>query len=420
MAGPRMGDRPPARPASRSLLARAPRVRALLFLAALFAAEAAPLPAAHAESDDAKPVLGIELRPAAPIALYDERLGRADSNSPVHAYRDRSFAFVSHYEPIGHIYRRIGSAGLRFEAPMERVRIAGDPDPAVGKWLESTWRDATGRLYGWYHAEEVAPCLYDLRLPHVGAMASDDDGATWHPLGVILRAPADGHDCDYRNGFFAGGYGDPSVIADRESKYFYIHFSSYVSDESAQGIVAARYPVARRDQPAGAVEVWTGAGWVPAGAAAPRPFWPQERGWRHRDPTGFWGPAVHFNRALGRFVMLLNRTEHGAGNWRQEGIYITFNPDPADPSRWTGPQRLVEGGYWYPQVIGLGADDGDTRAGEVARFFMSGFSAWDIRFPRDAAGSPPVLPVRIVRDAAAATAAPALPGPTPCRRHAVC
>lgn len=35
------------------------------------------------------------------------------------------------------------------------------------------------------------------------------------------------------------------------------------------------------------------------------------RGWRHADPDGFWGPALHYNRALGAFVMLFNRTAGG-------------------------------------------------------------------------------------------------------------
>ncbi|UYN95389.1 MAG: hypothetical protein KIT25_00105 [Enhydrobacter sp.] len=46
-------------------------------------------------------------------------------------------------------------------------------------------------------------------------------------------------------------------------------------------------------------------------------------------------------------------------------------------------------GSWYPQVIGLGPEDGDTLAGGEARFFMSGFSAWTMRF-RPGPASPPL------------------------------
>ncbi|MGE4219989.1 MAG: hypothetical protein AB7G39_11120 [Alphaproteobacteria bacterium] len=360
---------------------------------ALAAALSAGLAFAGAARAADSPPVRIDLRPAPRIALYDG-IPRADSNSPVHRWQGRLYAFVSHYEPRGHSYRRIGTTALTFAEPMQPVRIANDPDPRIGKWIESVWRDPSGRLYGWYHAEGYAPCPRDLRLPHLGAAVSADDGLTWTVIAdPLLAAPADQTDCSYRNGFFGGGYGDFSVLPDRAGRFLYVHFSSYVADETAQGIAVARYPLARRDNPAGAVEVWTAEGWRPAGTALPKPLWPQERGWRHPDPTGFWGPALHFNTALDRFVMLLNRTEGATGNWRQEGIYAAFTDDPADPAAWTPPLRILAGGDWYPQVVGLGEGDGDTRAGDEARFFMAGASAWTIRFEPAgdrAAGQPPV------------------------------
>jgi hypothetical protein len=49
----------------------------------------------------------------------------------------------------------------------------------------------------------------------------------------------------------------------------------------------------------------------------------------------------------------------------------------------------VTHGSWYPQAIGLQDGEGDTLAGEEARFFMSGYSAWTIRF-RTGAPAPPL------------------------------
>ncbi len=50
---------------------------------------------------------------------------------------------------------------------------------------------------------------------------------------------------------------------------------------------------------------------------------------------------------------------------------------------WSPPQVLVEkGARWYPQVIGLGEDGTDKVAGQTARFFMSGHSAYLIQFSR--------------------------------------
>ena len=94
--------------------------------------------------------------------------------------------------------------------------------------------------------------------------------------------------------------------------------------------------------------------------------------------------------------MLLNRTENGNADIVQRGVFVSFNGDLADPMGWSAPQRIVDGGSWYPQAIGLGPDDGDTLAGAEARFFMSGFSAWSIRFHRG--GGTPPQPLVVTRD----------------------
>ncbi|MGE0659526.1 MAG: hypothetical protein AB7O63_08540, partial [Reyranellaceae bacterium] len=90
-------------------------------------------------------------------------------------------------------------------------------------------------------------------------------------------------------------------------------------------------------------------------------------------------PALHFNRGLQGWVMLLNHAG-GGRDIRQEGIYVAFNPSLADPAGWTAPRRIVRNGFWYPQAIGLGPGDGDTSADLVARLFIAGVSEWEIRF----------------------------------------
>lgn len=333
-----------------------------------------------------------EIRAAPRRMLHDGSFQRADCNSPIHMHQGRLFAFVSHYLPIGHSYRRIGERGFHFPSPLEPVRIVNDPNPTVGKWIESTWRDPMGRLYGWYHAEDLAPCARRLFIPHIGALHSDDDGATWRLGGVLLHSPADMFDCSYQNGFLAGGYGDFSVIADRTQAYFYLHFSSYLPDESAQGIAVARYPVASRGNPAADLEIWRDGDWQKGAWHLPTPIFPSLRGWQHRDPDSFWGPALHYNRDLGVFVMLLNHTQYGAGDIRQEGIYCSFNKALNDPDGWSAPICIVKGGGWYPQIVGHGPEDGDTSAGATARFFMTGFSAWEIQFSPASRKAPPVPP----------------------------
>lgn len=295
---------------------------------------------------------------------------------------DGAIVYFSHYVPIGHTYRRRGSRGLDFDQPAAPVRFADDPSPGVGKWLEAVWARPAGGYLGLYHAEELAHCPRQLFVPHIG-LAQSDDGIAWRLADPVLRPPAGQIDCAYRNGFFAGGYGDLCALPDRRRDHIYMAFTSFVADESAQGIVMARFA---EDDPPGSLEWWQNGGWRKAGAGLPQPLWPMRRGWRHLDPDGYWGPAIHYNRQIDAYVMLLNHTAGGFGNLLQEGIYFSINRELAQPEGWSEPVKLVDGGAWYPQAIGLEAGDGDTSAGASARFFMAGYSAWTIEISPAAAG----------------------------------
>jgi len=95
----------------------------------------------------------------------------------------------------------------------------------------------------------------------------------------------------------------------------------------------------------------------------------------------FWGPSVHWNTYLEQYVMLLNHAKDSA--WSQEGIYISFAPRLDDPSLWTKPVKILDGGIWYPQVMGLEDGSGtDKVAGRQARFFMGGVSQHLIQFTK--------------------------------------
>jgi hypothetical protein len=326
--------------------------------------------------------VAIALRAAPPVTLHTGRFWRADGNSPVLSERDGVIVFFSDYQPRGRTFRRRGQHAGILEGEPHPIRLIDDPDPRVGKWIEAVWRDSGGALRGWYHAEEPAPCPTEgLFLPHIGEAISQDEGSSWRCRGELLRVPADQVDCSWHNGFFVGGYGDLSVIPDRGNTHLYLALTSYLRDESNQGVVMARLPADRTSAPVTKLELWCDDGWRNAADGNfPKPLWPTTRGWRHVDPDGFWGPAVHFNEGLDAYVMLLNRTAGGHGDFVQEGIYASINQALDNPGGWSTPLQFVRGGAWYPQVVGLGEGQGDTKAGPGGRFFMGGFSAWDIDF----------------------------------------
>lgn len=94
----------------------------------------------------------------------------------------------------------------------------------------------------------------------------------------------------------------------------------------------------------------------------------------------FWGPSIHWNTYLEKYVMLLNRAKDDV--FGQDGIYVSFS-STLQPSDWSAPVKILNGGTWYPQVIGGEPGTGtDRRAGQRARFFMMGRSERMIEFQR--------------------------------------
>ena len=88
---------------------------------------------------------------------------------------------------------------------------------------------------------------------------------------------------------------------------------------------------------------------------------------------------MHWNVYLGQYVMLLNHAKDT--NWKQDGIYVSFNPRLDNPTGWSTPVKILSGGRWYPQVMGIEAGAGtDKVAGRWARFFMGGSSEHMIQF----------------------------------------
>jgi hypothetical protein len=291
----------------------------------------------------------------------------------------------------------IQSSGPRLEQLQRGEPAIFDPHPGHGVWMEAIVPDAQGAWYGFYHHERPADSCGrpERQLPNIGAARSSDRGRTWQDLGIVLDAPAQSEACASTNRFVLGGVGDVTAVLDADGQNLYLYFSQYTRDPAGQGVAVARLAWADRDAPVGKLTIWNAGVWLPVGyvdddtakgswsypagsplVAATRPF--------HDESSSadvFWGASIHWNTYLEQYVMLLNRARDDQFN--NEGIYVSFSPALDDPGRWTAPHKIMNGGGWYPQVVGLEPGSGTDRlAGQRARFFLTGKSEHTIEFTR--------------------------------------
>ncbi len=327
---------------------------------------------------------------AAPMVAFPNR---TDSNSPAFWDADRFYLFNS----WGGQPRRAAGTDLALAADTnpDGSSAAYDDDVAAGRWLEAVIRDDdSGLVYGSYHEETATACPQGVRYwPEIGAAVSDDDGATWDDLGLILT-PRDGTvTCDTQHPVTNGGIGDFSVILDNNSDpgdhYLYFIFSSYGGDLEEQGISFARMLWTDRDQPLdpfsgeSLVTKWDGDSWAAPGIGGRSIAIfhdSEQRSWTGLDNNGYWGPSVHWNVALNRFIVLMSRSM--GGNYETQGIYMTYTTVLDNPNSWVAPKLIIsENQGWYPQVIGDADVHGtDTLAGAQARYFNQGQSSSFIIF----------------------------------------
>lgn len=255
-------------------------------------------------------------------------------------------------------------------------------------WFEAAWRDEDGTLFLFYHHEPQERCgVDDLTAPKIGAAVSYDNGATVKDLGIILES-GEPINCEARNRFFSGGHGDFSVVPDRGRRFFYFFFTNYAGPLASQGVATARMAFRDRFHPAGKVFKWFNGRWEEPGLGGKMTaVFPAKVAWAEANTDSYWGPAVHYNAHLDRYVMLLNRS-CCEPNWPQAGIDISFTARLSDPFSWKVPRRLLNAsdiirypGY-YPQVLGLEAGGTDALAGKTARLYLMGISDWEIIFNR--------------------------------------
>ncbi|MFA5292745.1 MAG: hypothetical protein WC496_06885 [Phycisphaerae bacterium] len=263
--------------------------------------------------------------------------------------------------------------------------VKWDSDEKKSRWIEATYQDEDGTLYGWYHHEKGPVCRNRLpkyyAAPAIGQGVSHDNGATWFDMGFVIDDEPNSFNCDTLNKYFPGGSGDCSVIVDQKKEYIYFLFGTYGGDIEQQGISTARMLYNDRKQPGGKVWRWCDNGWTQPGINGRNsPIFPAVGDWHSTKPDAFWGPSVHWNTYLQSYVMILNHAIDP--NFWQEGIYISFNKNLDNPAGWSEPQLLRKDGSWYPLIVGTDKKkhQTDKLAGKKARYFEQGVSLWEIEF----------------------------------------
>ena len=285
-------------------------------------------------------------------------------------------------------YSALATGRDMFNLTVERYLEIGDDSGVTHRWFESILKGDNGALYAFYHSEEKNPCSFYYKTPEIGMAKSTDNGRTWKNLGIIIKVADDQNDCNALNGFFSNGAGDFSAIYDRQKKFVYITYTNYPMGNQIgeQGITFARLSAKDMDAPVGKTWIWYNGGFTEPGidGLATSRFKP----WTDflaPNPDGFWGPSVHYNTHINKYVMLVTRTKDGDFTrlpFPTEGIYISTNSDIADPAGWTTPLKIVDGGHWYPQFYGLNSQIQETsdEMGEWARFAMENNSHFIVRF----------------------------------------
>jgi len=345
-----------------------------------------------------------------------------DSNSPLHWDGGTLYLFNNYLHPwrasgpdLRHLSNGISTA----------LGAANDTMPL---WIEATFKDGDGTLYGAYDFEPHTVCFSNSHLPtapRIGWLRSHDNGASWEDLGFIIAADPCRIRCDTKSPWDAGGTGDFVFLPDRKKEFFYFYGTSYDPDFAEQGVFVARMPYAGRNKPTGKVMKWHNGSWSePGWKGHITPVFAATRDYHTQDGSMFWGPSIHWNSWLNTYVMVLNHARDT--KLTNDGIFISFNKDVGQPLGWSKPVLLldrktildataagtVQGGQmlvppgvyygelrasadkpgvvvadtissgWYPQIIGLAKGETDTLCGRTGRIFMTGTSRLEITFLR--------------------------------------
>ena len=327
--------------------------------------------------------------------------GAVDSNSPVmwdlEDGQRRMFVLTSH---SGVPSRSLGTRSIASAVP-RKSRCCRIPDTACGSKRSSRMMS---RVYGYYHNEWPASRCgrEDRAVPRIGAAKSGqrpylDRSRPGHPglperhvvrVAQSLcdrrrrRRQRDARPVEDVSLLFLQPIPSGPAVAGRRDRA--------IAVGGSRSTRRARRVVARRDLGARSRAAHVLAGIARSRTLASRVGISRSDAARRADPRvarrrrqgrcvlGTIGPLEHRDRAICDAAQSRERRDLRAG--RHLRLYA---PRLDDPSLWTTPQKLLNGGRWYPQVVGLSPGTGtDKLAGSAPRFFMSGRSEWVINFTK--------------------------------------
>ena len=151
---------------------------------------------------------------------------------------------------------------------------------------------------------------------------------------------------------------------------------------------------ADRDAPAGRVSIWRDGAWLPPRQVidlADAETWgdPTARRSASCQTVARWSGDRRCVLGTVRALEPVSGAVRDAAepgwdeSFNNEGIYVSYAQTLSDPRAWSAPQKIMNGGGWYPQVAGLEPAIGsDKDADRRARFFLTGRSERFIEFQK--------------------------------------
>ena len=325
---------------------------------------------------------------------------RVDSNAPS--------LWIDHRLVVFHSWENIWRASGQNLETLSADQITRFANPKLNYlwfWLESAIQVDQAVIFGYYHQEvpNVCPPRKDATNPgypvlvKIGAMRSRDSGFTWEDFGTVIEGKDSEIKCKTDNPWYAGGAGDLNVFPDREANFYYFYYTNYSSDIEEQGLAVARLAARDRADPVGKVQRWYHGAWSEPGLGGhATPTFPAAADIYRKEGQTFWGPVIHWNTYLGKYVMILNRTIDAG--WGTEGIYLSFSDDVSNPQSWSAPVKIVDRveatrgdpskptwNGWSASLVGTGQGETDKQAAQTARLFIDGVSRWEVTFHKASA-----------------------------------